>query len=201
MAEPQATYVDVTAVVDESAVIGRGSKVWGQVTVRSRARIGESCVIGEAAFVDTEVRIGDRCKIQNKALVYAPATLEDGVFIGPSAVLTNDRHPRAVNPDGTLKTSADWSAAGVTVRTGASVGASSVCVGPITIGPWAMVAAGAVVTTDVPAYGLVAGTPAKLVAWVGRSGRRLEDLGHGAFRCPRTGERYVERMGELVRDT
>ncbi len=123
------------------------------------------------------MRIGARCKIQNDALVYFPAVVGDGVFIGPRATLTNDPYPRAVNPDGTLKDGGDWEPAGVIVEEGASIGAAAVVLGGVTVGAWAMVAAGAVVTREVPAFALVAGVPARRVAWVGRSGRRLEPAG------------------------
>jgi len=118
--------------------------------------------------------------------------LENGVFIGPAAVLTNDRFPRAITPGGALKTSQDWEPAGVTVRHGASIGARAVCVGPVTVGPWALVAAGAVVTRDVPGFALVAGVPARFVRWVGRTGVPLVPAGPGRFRCPQTGARYAE---------
>lgn len=118
----------------------------------------------------TGVRIGDNVKLQNYALVYEPAELGDGVFVGPAVVLTNDRNPRSVGPEGRQKRGGDWEAVGVTVAEGASLGARSVCVAPLRIGRWAMVAAGAVVTHDVPDFGLVVGVPARRVGWVGRSG-------------------------------
>jgi acetyltransferase-like isoleucine patch superfamily enzyme len=115
----------------------------------------------------------------------------DGVFVGPAAVLTNDQYPRAVTPSGELATSRDWEAVGVTVCEGASLGAHSVCVAPVVVGRWAMVAAGAIVVKDVPDFALVAGTPARFVAWVGRAGRRLVRDGDN-WRCPATGTLYEE---------
>jgi len=157
-------------------------------------------VIGHGAYVGSGVRIGANCKLQNHALVYEPAVLEDGVFIGPAAVLTNDQYPRAVTPDGRLKTGADWHPVGVTVRRGASVGARAVCVAPVTVGAWALVAAGAVVTQDVPDHALVVGAPARRVGWVGRAGVPLQASRSGTWRCPETGETYTEHAGVLRRD-
>lgn len=179
-----------SADVDPTATIGPGSSVWHLAQVRGDARIGPDCIIGRGAYVGTAVRIGARCKIQNYALVYEPAVLEDGVFIGPAAVLTNDTFPRAVNPDGSLKSAHDWEAVGVVVREGASIGARAVCVAPVVVGRWATVAAGAVVTRDVPDHALVAGVPARRIGWVGRAGVPLTDLGDGRWQCPATGDLY-----------
>jgi acetyltransferase-like isoleucine patch superfamily enzyme len=144
------------------------------------------------------VVIGDRCKIQNHALVYEPAVVEDGAFVGPAAVFTNDYFPRSVTPDGALKSADDWHAVGVTVRTGASIGARAVCVAPVTVGAWAMVAAGAVVTKDVPDFALVVGVPARRIGWVGHAGVPLEDAGDGRLTCPETGRSYREDGDGLV---
>ena len=187
-----------SADVDERAAVGEGTIVWHLAQVRENAEIGEQCVIGRGAYVGPGVRVGDRCKIQNHALVYEPAVLEDGVFIGPAVVLTNDVFPRAVTPEGVLKTAEDWEAVGVTVREGAAIGARAVCVAPVTIGRWALVAAGAVVATDVPDFALVAGVPARRIRWVGRAGAPLEDRGDDTFVCPRTGADYTEVDGLLV---
>ena len=125
-----------------------------------------------------------------------PAVLEDGVFVGPAVVLTNDVYPRAINPDGLRKSGDDWHAVGVTVRTGAAIGARSVCIAPVENGEWALVAAGATVTRDVPAYAPVAGSPAHRIGWVGRAGARLVADGDD-FRCPTTGELHRELDGAL----
>jgi len=119
--------------------------------------------------------------------------------VGPAAVFTNDRYPRAVTPDGFLKGAGDWEPAGVTVRDGASVGARAVCVAPVTVGRWAVVAAGAVVVADVPDFALVAGAPARFVRWVGRAGIALTAIGDGRFSCPRTGAGYVQ-AGRALRE-
>jgi acetyltransferase-like isoleucine patch superfamily enzyme len=183
-----------SADVDERAEIGDGSSVWHLAQVRENAVLGRNCIVGRGAYVGPGVRMGDNCKLQNYALVYEPAVLEDGVFVGPAVVFTNDHYPRAVAPDGSIKRGDDWHAVGVTVREGASIGARSVCVAPVTIGRWALVAAGSVVVKDVPDFALVAGVPARRLRWVGRAGVPLEPSpGEPAvWRCPDTGERYLE---------
>ena len=192
------TRVAASADVDPTAQVGDRTSVWHLAQVRDDAQIGEECIIGRGAYVGSGVRIGARCKLQNYALVYEPAVLEDGVFIGPAVVLTNDTFPRAVNPDGTLKSAHDWEPVGVVVREGASIGARAVCVAPVVVGRWATVAAGAVVTRDVPDFALVAGVPARRMGWVGRSGMRLTDDGGGRWRCPVSGEMYEEAGNGLV---
>lgn len=189
--------VEASADVDARARIGAGTRIWHLAQVREGAEIGVDCIVGRGAYVGPGVRVGDRCKIQNHALVYEPAVLDDGVFVGPAVVFTNDYFPRAVEPDGRPKTADDWDAVGVHVREGASVGARAVCIAPVTIGRWAMVAAGSVVTRDVPDHALVAGVPARRIGWVGRAGVPLEDLGDGGHRCPRTGTTYTEADGRL----
>jgi UDP-2-acetamido-3-amino-2,3-dideoxy-glucuronate N-acetyltransferase len=184
------------ADVSDQAVVGENSHIWHLAQVREGATIGPNCIVGRGAYIGTGVRIGANCKIQNHALVYEPASLEDGVFIGPAVVLTNDTFPRAVTPGGDLKSAHDWEPVGVTVREGASIGARAVCVAPLTIGRWALVAAGAVVTRDVPNYALVAGVPARRVGWVGRAGRPLVPM-DGLWHCPATGAIYEEQNNVL----
>ncbi|WP_019180078.1 acyltransferase [Microbacterium yannicii] len=187
-----------SADVAESARIGPRSRVWHLAQIREDATIGADCNVGRGAYIGPGVVLGDACKIQNYALVYEPARLGDGVFIGPAAVLTNDEFPRAVNPDLSAKSHDDWTAVGVTIERGASIGARAVCVAPVTIGEWALVAAGAVVTKDVPRHALVVGVPGRRVGWVGRSGTPLVADEDG-WVCRETGERYRETDGALTR--
>ena len=187
-----------TADVDDSAAIGAGTHIWHLAQVREYAKVGSGCIIGRGAYVGPGVVIGDNVKLQNYALVYEPARLDDGVFIGPAAVLANDMFPRSVDVSGKLKRAEDWHAQGVVVREGASIGARAVVVPGRVIGRYALVAAGAVVTRDVCDFSLVIGVPARHAGWVGRSGRRLTDEGDGSWRDPETGESYRELDGRIV---
>lgn len=186
-----------SADVHETVVIGAGTSVWHLAQVREHASLGVNCVIGRGVYVGTGVLVGDNCKIQNYALVYEPAVLERGVFIGPAAVFTNDTFPRAINSDGTLKSAHDWEPVGVTCREGSSIGARAVCVAPVSIGRWAMVAAGAVVVQDVPDFALVAGVPARRIKWVGRSGVPLEPTGQSTYIDPMTHDKFTQD-GEIL---
>jgi acetyltransferase-like isoleucine patch superfamily enzyme len=190
--------VQETADVDPSAVLGPDTTVWHLAQIREDARLGRGCIVGRGAYVGPGVVIGDNVKLQNYALVYEPARLEDNVFIGPAVVLTNDLYPRSVDADGKLKRAADWDASGVIVREGASLGARVVVIPGCTIGRWALVAAGAVVTRDVPDFALVVGVPGRQIGWVGRAGVPLLADTPGRWRCPRTSELYAESDGLLT---
>ena len=194
--------VEQSADVAGDAVIGRGSSIWHLAQVREGAVLGSSCIVGRGAYVGPGVTLGDNCKLQNYALVYEPATLEDGVFVGPAAVFTNDQYPRSVTPDGALKSGADWTMVGVTCREGASIGARAVCVAPVTVGRWALVAAGSGGTRVVRHSDLVAGDPAGGLGWVGWAGHPLEPgIRPGTWVCPITGHTYTESDGTLTEDT
>jgi UDP-2-acetamido-3-amino-2,3-dideoxy-glucuronate N-acetyltransferase len=165
-----------TAEVSPRAQIGEGTSIWNQVQVREDAVIGENCILSKDVYVDYGVVIGSNVKVQNGVSIYHGVTIEDGVFVGPHVCFTNDKYPRAVNPDGSLKGGADWQVSETLIRRGAALGARSVILPGVTVGKWAMVAAGAVVTRDVPDYGLVLGHPARLKGFVCPCGLRLESV-------------------------
>ncbi len=187
-----------TADVSDDARIGQNTKIWHLAQVRENASLGDGCIIGRGAYIGSGVSLGPNCKVQNYALVYEPAVVGSGVFIGPAVVFTNDHNPRAVNPDGSAKSASDWDPVGVTVAAGASIGARAVCVAPVSIGKWAMVAAGAVVIEDVPDFALIVGVPARRIGWVGHSGYRLVESSPGTWSCPVSGQDYSEIDDILV---
>jgi acetyltransferase-like isoleucine patch superfamily enzyme len=163
-----------TADVSPAADLGDGTRIWHGAQVRERARLGSNCIVAKNVYIDLEVVIGDNVKIQNNASLYHGLTVEDGVFIGPHAIFTNDRVPRAVNPDGTLKGASDWQVSETRIRAGASIGAGAIIVAGVTVGRWALCGAGAVVTRDVPDHAVVVGNPARVIGYVSARGVRCD---------------------------
>lgn len=183
-------FVHPTASVEDGATLGEGTSVWHQAQVRRGASVGAECIVGKGVYIGAGVTVGNRVKIQNYALVFEGATVEDGVFIGPAAILANDRFPRAVAPDGRLKSAEDWHLGNVHVEQGASIGAGAVIVPNARIGSWATVGSGAVVTRDVGSHQLVVGNPARAIGYVCPCGFRLIAEGD-AWRCPECDRTFV----------
>jgi acetyltransferase-like isoleucine patch superfamily enzyme len=168
------SYIHPSAQISPRASIGRGTRIWKDVQVREGAVIGEECILGKGSYVDFDVTIGNRCKLQNNASVFNGAAVEDGVFIGPHACITNDRLPRAITPQGALKTADDWDVGPTCLRYGCSIGAGAIVLPDVTIGRFALVGSGAVVTRTVPDHALVVGNPARPVGFVCACAGRLE---------------------------
>lgn len=187
-------YIHPTADVSDKAKIGEGTRIWHQAQVREGVVIGKQCVLGKGAYVDRDVRIGDFCKLQNGVFVFHGFNLEGGVFLGPGVMLLNDKHPRAINPDGSLKADKDWVASVGVVKHGASVGGGAVVLPGVTIGPMALVGSGAVVTKDVPQRGIVMGNPARLYGYACDCGHPLTKRGAvsdvSTFACSECGRTY-----------
>lgn len=178
-------YIHPTAVIDQPCSIGMGTKIWHFVHISENVRLGERCVLGQNVMIAPGVEIGSNVKIQNNVAVYSGVTIEDDVFLGPSCVLTNVSNPRSqvVRRDLYERT---------LIRRGASIGANATVVCGITLGRYCFIAAGAVVTRDVPDYAMIAGVPGRQRGWVSRHGHPLRKAVEGVFTCPESGLRYRE---------
>ncbi len=203
-----------SASISPSATIGARTRIWHWTQVGDGARIGDDCIVGSTVYVDRGVVVGNKVKIQTGGQLYRGAVVEDGVFIGPRACVTNDRFPRAITPDGRLKSDSDWVQGRTLICYGASIGAGAVVLSDVTVGRFAMIGAGAVVVDDVPDHGLVVGAPARLVGYVCACGHRLlvqdnslelrgvcATCGTGYVRSSAAGSWLEERLGvhQLVR--
>jgi UDP-2-acetamido-3-amino-2,3-dideoxy-glucuronate N-acetyltransferase len=181
-----------TSEVSATAEIGDGTQIWLFCQVRDGVKIGQGCNLGKGVYLENDVVIGDRVKIQNNVSVYVGVTIDDGVFVGPHVCFTNDKVPRAVNADMTTKGADDWKVTPTRVKAGAALGANATIVCGVTIGKWAMVGSGSVVTKDVPDHALVLGNPARFVGWVCSCGERVkidegaDGRGKGTCTCGRS---------------
>jgi acetyltransferase-like isoleucine patch superfamily enzyme len=189
-------FIHPSAIVDPGARIGLRTRIWHFVHVQAGARIGPDCVLGQGVYVGSGVRIGRGVKIQNHVSVFEGVRLEDGVFIGPGVCFTNDKHPRAINEDGSAKRAKDWTVLPTLVRYGASLGAGATILPGITIGRWALVAAGALVLSDVPDHGLAMGSPAQLGGYACVCAWRLVEE-DPLLVCPKCKRRYAR--GKRIR--
>jgi UDP-2-acetamido-3-amino-2,3-dideoxy-glucuronate N-acetyltransferase len=189
MADCPLVFVHPTAVVDQPCVIGPGTRIWHFSHILAGSRVGRDCVLGQNVCIGPGVTIGDRCKVQNNVSLYKGVTLEDGVFCGPSCVFTNVLNPRAeVDRKDEFRSTL--------VRRGATIGANATVICGITLGEWCLIGAGAVVTSDVPAFALMVGVPARRVGWVSHDG---EILGTDLV-CPRSGRRYRQTAPDRLKE-
>lgn len=190
MKERTNVRIHPSAEVSDLAEIGEGTSIWNNSQIRENVSIGQKCILGKDVYVDFSVKIGNNVKIQNCSNIYHGATIEDGVFIGPGVILTNDKIPRAISPNGDLKGNDDWVVGPILIKYGASVGAGSIILPGVTIGRFAMVSAGAIVTKDVPDQMLAVGTPAKNIAYICKCGLKLEKKSTSDFFCEVCNEYY-----------
>ncbi|MFH1571884.1 MAG: acyltransferase [Gemmatimonadota bacterium] len=191
MAENTEYYAHETAIVDQPCEIGAGTRIWHHSHIMAGARIGARCNLGQNVYVDRDVTIGNGCKVQNNVSVYKGVTLEDDVFCGPSMVFTNVINPRAF-----IERKHEFRP--TLIRRGATLGANSTILCGVTVGAYALVGAGSVVTRDVPAHALIYGVPTRQVGWVCRCGVSLpRETAEGDATCPACGDRYCLREGVL----
>jgi len=167
-------FIHATAEVSKEAKIGEGSKIWNLAQIREASTIGKNCIISKNVYIDTQVVLGDRVKVQNNVSIYKGVVVEEDVFLGPAVTFTNDLFPRAFNND--------WEITKTLVKRGASIGANATIICGVSIGEFAMIGSGSVVTKNVPAYALVVGNPAKQVGWVCKCGFKLDESGK-CLRC------------------
>jgi UDP-2-acetamido-3-amino-2,3-dideoxy-glucuronate N-acetyltransferase len=168
-------FIHGSADVSGKVTIGQGSRIWNNVQIRENASIGDNCILSKNVYIDADVHIGNNVKIQNNVSVYHGVTLEDGIFVGPHVCFTNDKIPRAITPEGHLKSSDEWTISETLVERGASIGANATILPGIRIGSFSMIGAGSVVTKDIPNFGLVVGNPARLIGYVCKCGNKLQN--------------------------
>jgi UDP-2-acetamido-3-amino-2,3-dideoxy-glucuronate N-acetyltransferase len=189
--------VPPTSVVDKTATIGEGTRVWNFVHVRENAEIGKKCVLADYVYVGRGVKIGNNVKLENRATVYQGVTIQDRVFVGPHVTFTNDPYPRSF--------STDWKILQTLIKEGASIGAGTVVVCGVTIGEYALIGAGSVVTEDIPPYSLAYGNPARIRGFVCRCSRRLEvrekTRNYVVMRCRFCDEEYMIAAEDYARLT
>ncbi|MED5579995.1 MAG: acyltransferase [Nitrospinota bacterium] len=189
-------FIHDSAEIHSDSRLGSNCYIWHFVHIREDVIVGSDCVFGRGVYIGPGVEVGNAVKIQNYALIYQPAVIEDFVFVGPGAIITNDRFPRSTNEHGSLKDEDDWNIEGVRLQKGSSIGAQAIILAGVDVGAWAMVGAGALVSKPVPDFALVAGSPARQIGWVGKSGKKLireKDF----WICPNSKEVYFEKDGQL----
>lgn len=162
--------IHCSADVSPKSKIGSNTKIWHQAQIREGAKIGDNCIIGKGVYIDHNVVIGSNVKIQNYSSIYSKAIIEDGVFIGPYTCITNDKNPRAINPDESLKSDLDWVIGETIIKKGASIGAGSIILPNIVIGEFALIGAGSVISKNITDHALVFGVPARIKGYVCRCG-------------------------------